>query len=549
MDNDLRMALNDWQREQQARALRFGPKPPKVVDPNDPKKRKLPPRQFSAGPRLRMPEMQEYILRFKPVFRRRDTLRNAVVYCCGLCSELERKNGETMEAAIPEANQENLYNFLVRSDWSHQELDALRVMQWVAERGYGSIPLHVVLDETSIPKKGQNSVGVAHQYLGCLGKVHNGQVAVTLHGTWDNDDLPLTSQLYLPKDWAEDADRRKQAKVPEEITFQTKSEIAYALLGRVRAWGLSVAMVHGDAGFSDLPLMSKLDDEKLAFCLGVRRNFTVRLPGEASPPVPPSAPYSGRGRPRRPRIPERPLHSVEEMRQAVPSKHWARVAYRESVDGKSLEREFAALRVQPATREACRPEAWLLLERPLEQESDDFKYYILTASEGASVQQLAGLAHVRPRIERNSYENAKQEVGLGDYQGRSWPGFHHHLAMVWLALTWLTRLRQPLLPRTPPPDIPPGPHTSETLGNVEPSPPTSTGGSSDVLDFCATLVPVCYAPLATTVAQPLPRQAWESIQSVRRRFTDVVRILVHNELTILKSLLPVPPLMLGLVSP
>jgi hypothetical protein len=94
------------------------------------------------------------------------------------------------------------------------------------------------------------------------------------------------------------------------------------------------------------------------------------------------------------------------------------------------------------------PEAWLLMERPLEPDGDDLTQYLIQAPETASVEELARWAHVRPRIER-CYEDAKQTAGLTDYQGRSWPGLHHHLAMVWLAMTWLARLRQPLPPDAP----------------------------------------------------------------------------------------------------
>ena len=105
-----------------------------------------------------------------------------------------------MEAAIPGAEQQDIYNFLVRSTWSPEALDQARIERWISERGYAGLRVSVVLDETSFLKQGKYSVGVARQYLGCVGKAANGQVAVTLRGVWDNDDLPLTGMLYLPEE-------------------------------------------------------------------------------------------------------------------------------------------------------------------------------------------------------------------------------------------------------------------------------------------------------------------------------------------------------------
>jgi SRSO17 transposase len=308
--------------------------------------------------------------------------------------------------------------------------------------------VHVVLDETSVVKQGKDSVGVVRQYLGCVGKVANGQVIVTLQGVWGDDDLPLTAELYLPEVWAQDPARCRTAKVPEPVRFRTKQEIGLDLLRRVRGWGLPIAMVHADAGYSDLRWLAALEREGWAYCLGLRSNASMYLPEEGMGPTPPPAPYKGRGRPPKAPQPQRPLHTVEEIRQAVAPEAWQRVAYRRGQDGAPLEREFVAVRVQPATRDAVGPEAWLLLERPLEPDGDDLKQYLIQAPETASVEELARWAHVRPRIER-CYEDAKQTAGLADYQGRSWPGLHHHLAMVWLAMTWLARFRQPLPPDAP----------------------------------------------------------------------------------------------------
>jgi hypothetical protein len=183
MDKAKRMDLNAWLRQQRVRSLRFGPKEPKPFDARP----KLPPQAVPTGPILPQPQMHAYVQGFRSVFRRRDTMRNAEIDLLGLCSDLPRKNGETMEAAIPGAKQMDIFHFLVRSGWAPEALDQARVQQWVAERGHKGQALHVILDESSVLKQGKWSVGAARQDLGCVGKVANGQVMVTLHGVWGDD--------------------------------------------------------------------------------------------------------------------------------------------------------------------------------------------------------------------------------------------------------------------------------------------------------------------------------------------------------------------------
>ena len=400
------------------------------------------------------------------------------------------------------------------------------------------------MDETSLLKQGKLSVGVTRQYLGCVGKVANGQVVVTLHGVWGDDELPLTGQLYLPEGWAADAKRRKLAKVPETMAFATKPQIARGLLQQIRTWGLDVLMVHGDAGFGDLGLMSELAEQGLAFCLGVRGNFSVYLPEEGMTEAVP-VPYSGRGRPRKAPQPQRRLHAVDEIRQAIAPEAWQRVAYRVGTTG-LLEREFVAVRAQPANKSACGREAWLLLERPLAAESDDLKQYVITAADTTSLAELARLAHVRPRIERGSYENAKDAVGLADYQGRSWPGLHRHLAMVWLAMTWLGRHRQPLALEAPP--ATPTAATDPTRSGSEaanPAGPASTQQAPEqpphtLLTLSDRHLHVRQAETGLVQPNALPRQAWESLQSVHRRFLDWRAIAVIQELLLLGRSLTLP---------
>lgn len=526
-----------WQRlqyEQQARALRFGPRPEKPRD----MKRKLEPFVFGAVSLTPPTEIEAYLETFLRVFGRRDTLWQAELYLLGLLSDLKRKNGETMEAAVPAATQQGVWDFLVRSPWSADDLDRARVLDALQRAGCSGESLDVVMDESGWRKKGQLSVGVGRQYLGSIGKVDNGQVVVSLHGCCGHMDLPLLGELYLPERWTKNAERRKQAKIPEDRTFQTKPEIALTLIDRVLGWGLPLGRMFGDPGYAELTLIQGLNVRNLAFCLGVKSTADFWMPTEDWSPAVPAPPYSGRGRPPLGTPAQPRLHSAAELRQSMPEDRWRKVAYRDGVDGHPLVREFVALRAHLATREqvqagvaAEEEELWLLLERPCEPGvQDDCKQYVISGAQTMTLDELAQIAHRRPIIERNSYENAKQEVGLTNYQGRSWVGFHHHLSMAWLALTFLILHRQPL----PPPTTNVPPTTPSSATDPPGSPPTPLTASP------ADTSPAMTLALPATDPLPCPRQTWESVQEVHRRVVEWLRGMRFRELTFAGLMPPLP---------
>ena len=202
---------------------------------------------------------------------------------------------------------------------------------------------------------------------------------------------------------------------------------------------------------------------------------------------------------------------------------WQSVSYRQDSKGVPLQRQFAAMRVQPATADMRGPEQWLLLERPLQPEGQDLKQYLISLPAETSLAELAEVAHLRAHIERESYQNAKQGVGLTDYQGRSWSGYHRHLAMAWLALTWLQRQRQPLAPPDPPP-------TPSSTPIAKPTAPTPDRASCPpVVQFGAEKIPLRFAELMADSPRPLPRTRRESLQAVHRRVSQWCRIAVVHE--------------------
>src|SRR5947209_10662479 len=186
-----------------------------------------------------LPEVAAFLAPFAPLFRRAESRESLERYVTGLLTDLPRKNCDTIAAAIVGTSTERLQHLLTDADWRPESLDEARVRRLVAASPPGGI---VVLDDTSFPKQGKQSVGVQPQYCGALGKRANCQVVVSAQYVADEPGAraplhwPVTAQLYLPESWATDPERRKRAHIPEETAFHTKPEIALSLLDRAAKW-------------------------------------------------------------------------------------------------------------------------------------------------------------------------------------------------------------------------------------------------------------------------------------------------------------------------
>ena len=302
-------------------------------------------------------------------------------------------------------------------------------------------------DEAGFPKKGRHSVGVARQYCGQLGKQDNCQVAVTLSLAHRTASLPVAYRLYLPQEWADDPARRQKAGVPEEITFQTKPEIALDQLRAAAEAGLPRGVVLMDAGYgSDTRLRTDVTALGLSYIAGILSTTSVWAQGIA--PLPPK-PWSGRGRPPKlmRRDGEHQPTSVKALALALEQAAWTEIAWREGVADRLTSR-FARVRVRVAHRDDWlsepRPEEWLLIEWP-EGEKEPTKYWFSTLPEDIAFERLVELAKLRWRIERD-YQELKQELGLGHYEGRSWRGFHHHATLCIAAYGFLVQEREAISP-------------------------------------------------------------------------------------------------------
>jgi SRSO17 transposase len=399
-----------------------------------------------------LPELDTYLTPFAPLFRRSTSRESLERYVTGLLTDLSRKNCDTIAAAVAGTSTERLQHLLTDATWAPDALDQQRVTALVAQSPPQGI---LVLDDTGLPKQGRRSVGVARQYSGTLGKVANCQIVVSTHYVADEPTSsapvhwPITAQLYLPEAWTTDDARRATAHVPPAATFQTKPQLALALLDQAQAWDVPFAWVVADAGYGDNPtFLQGLDDRQVAYVVGISSTFGVRLPKEvhaAALGLP--ARLRGRGQPKKPR--PAPLYEAKAVLDALPEDRWQTITWREQA-GTVLRKQFVAVRGHWATGGAqlstshhrvwTGPEGWLLGERPVPGTRGDIKWYYSNLPADTPLQRLVELAHSRWPIEQ-FYEDAKGECGLDDYQGRRWDGLHRHLVLVMLAYSFVARQR------------------------------------------------------------------------------------------------------------
>ena len=373
-------------------------------------------------------------------------MSNGRLYMRGLVEEGKRKSLEPMVARLGgEADYQSMQQFLTDSPW-----DPAAAVRAVAERVVPEIAVEAwVLDDTGFPKQGKRSPGVKRQYSGTLGKTGNCQIGVSVHAVGARGTAPLGWALYLPEEWCEDAERRRKAKIPDEVAFKTKPELGVELIERVRGWEVPRAPVLGDAAYGDnTELRQRLHDAGREYVLSVSGETTVFEPGTAFA-VP--APKRASGRPPKRLRPDREPKPIGELIADLDSGDWQTVAFRDGPDGEPMTSRFAFVRVRAGhlwhKGYAEEPrEEWLIAEWP-EGEEEPTDYWLSNLPADAEPELLARLARLRWMIELD-YRQLKGELGLDHYEGRSWLGWYHHTALVTAAHGFLTleRLRD-FLPR------------------------------------------------------------------------------------------------------
>jgi SRSO17 transposase len=368
-------------------------------------------------------------------------------YCTGLILPGERKSVEPMAAktapARTAAQHQSLLHFVGVGPWSDEAVLA-KVRELVLPSIEKQGPIEAwIIDDTSFPKQGKHSVGVQHQYCGQLGKQANCQVAVSLSIGNHFGSLPVAYRLYLPKAWAEDAARREKAGVPLDIGFKTKPEIALEQIRWACEAGLARGVVLMDVAYgNDSRLRSGLTGLELTYVAGIQPN-TLMWPSGVGP--------KRRGQPlnNTGRRDEPDLISAKEVALALPKRAWRTIRWREGT-ADWLSSRFARVRVGVGHNQLIPDllaQEWLLIEWP-EGEAEPTKYWLSTLPAKIGFHALVDFAKLRWRIERD-YQELKQEVGLGHYEGRGWRGFHHHATLCIAAYGFLIAERATIPPSGP----------------------------------------------------------------------------------------------------
>ena len=407
-----------------------------------------------STPADRTERFQQYVAQLAAAVQHRDRHEPVRAYLTGLYLPGERKSVEPLAARVDpgrvRARHQSLHHFVANATWDDAAvLRVARDTALAAMRVHGGVAAWIV-DDTGFPKKGRHSVGVARQYCGVLGKQDNCQVAVSVSLANATASVPAAYQLYLPESWATDRTRRRQAKVPDAVTFQPKWQLALAQIDRLRAEAVPAAPVVADAGYGVVTAFREgLTARGIPYIVGISKQTTVWRPGQA--PWPPSR-YRGQGRPPTAvrRTPRRRPCAVGGLATELPASAWHTVTWRTGTRGPMRSR-FARLRVRPAHRDESRstPRAieWLLIEWP-RGESVPTHYWLATLPETTAPRALVRLAQLRWRVERD-YQELKDELGLDHFEGRGWRGFHHHGSLCIAAYAFLAAERARHSPLTP----------------------------------------------------------------------------------------------------
>jgi SRSO17 transposase len=386
--------------------------------------------------RERLADFVEGVAARLPLRRQRE---NALLYVRGLVEQGGRKSLQPTLFRLEEtpARYESMQQFLADSPWEPEQL-----IRACAERVAPQIGVVAwIVDDTGIVKDGAHSPGVKRQYSGTLGKIGNCQITVSVHVVGERGTLPLGWQLYLPEEWCDDLPRRRKAKMPDQVCFRTKPQLAGDLCEQAAGWELLAAPILADCAYGDdAGFRTRLAELELEYVVAVRAETSVYGP-ETTFAVPER--NSPVGRPRTVARPDRKPESVPMLARRLPAKAWQTLPCRTTPAGTEISSRFAFVRVvatHPVRNDHQPPrEEWLIIEWPLDEEAPT-DYWLSNLATDQPHERLARLARLRWTIELD-YRQLKGELGLDHYEGRSYLGFHHHTALVTCAHAFLTEER------------------------------------------------------------------------------------------------------------
>jgi SRSO17 transposase len=382
----------------------------------------------------------DFVTSYSEHFRsyRHDVSEGARQYCCGLMQAGTRKNMDRMAEVVAGAKSRNLQQFLTHSRWS-----ARAVMDHVAKDADAALgdggETGLLIDESGFAKQGGKSVGAARQWLGRLGKVDNGQVAVFGALARGTRVMPVDARLYLPEEWTKDPDRCREAGIPEaEQRFRTKRELALEVVRHARENRVPFDWLGADAGYGKgFGFMREVADLGETFVVDVHVDTRVYL--QDPKPYLEEKP-GGPGRPnRRWKSAAKPVKVKLLTEQRRPDR-WTTLRLRQTSRGDLTVQAFR-LPVYVWDGESARVDRWTMVVTRVEGEEGDLKISLSNAPESTSLQGLAWRQRQRYWVER-TFEDAKGECGMADYQVRKWSAWHHHMALVMMSMLFMLREKQ-----------------------------------------------------------------------------------------------------------
>lgn len=358
--------------------------------------------------------------------------QQAKQYLCGLM-QARHRNMERMAEVVPQADSQSLQHLLSHSDWDWQPVMAQVAAQANALLG-GTVDSCLLLDETTIPKKGTKSVGVARQWCGALGKVDNCQLGVFAGLARGRDVTLVDARLYLPEEWIRSSKRCRQAGIPEEDrVLKSKVDLALEMVASARQRGLRFQWVAADGAYGKDPaLLRTLDESGEIFVMDVHRYQPVFLD---DPELTVPAKTALMGRPKSRLIAQTPKSKLCDWVQEQPETAWQRVYIRDSTQGR-LEVEVLHRRVWLWNGKEPTAHCWHAFATREISSPTTLKYGLSNAPETTSAQRLAQMQRQRYWIER-AFQDAKNEAGLDEYQARGWKAWHHHMALVMMAMLFM----------------------------------------------------------------------------------------------------------------
>lgn len=350
-------------------------------------------------------------------------------YAMGILSDAERKSAEPLAArasADPkrvDAEHQRLLHFLGNAKWS-DDLIRAEASRFALSAMTAKEKVEAwIIDDTGFLKQGKHSVGVQRQYTGSAGKVTNCQLGVSLVVATPSDQVPIDFELYLPRSWTQDRKRRTEAKIPAGVEFATKPDLALQMIRRALQAGVPRGVVLADSGYGNAADFRKeLRSLGLDYVMGITSSTNVRLIGR-----------DGVCRGKR--------HRLKTLAQQLKKDGaFRRCTWRQG-SRRAMTAEFARLRVQVGDGE----QATLLIEwRDHEPEPANY-FFVSMAKLPAATKQLVRLVMQRWRIER-TYQDLKGELGLDHYEGRSYPGWYHHVSVVLASYAFIVAERNRLSP-------------------------------------------------------------------------------------------------------